>query len=422
MAEIALTTEERELLAGAGGPAVALAMRLITGLAHTLGARSLIPITSAHVDGCLHHGQAGLDFAERLVALGGQVAVPTTLNVGSLDLLHPGLVRLAGTERRDARRLMDAYTALGAAPTWTCAPYQDTQRPAFGEHIAWAESNAIAFANSVLGARTDRYGDFVDICAGLTGRAPYAGLHLDENRRARIELDLSPLPAHTLRLAAAWAALGHLAGKLASDRVPMLTGCPESVPEDHLKAFGAAAASRGGIGLFHVVGTTPEAATESDATQGVPVEEVHRITPAILRAARDELSSPNPGRLDAVSLGTPHLSITEFAELAALVRAGPPMSPTVEVWAATNRTTAKVAESNGWLADLQSAGIRVLVDTCTYVTSVLNPQTRHVMTNSAKWAWYAPVNLGVAVTFGSLPDCLTSARTGTVTRDNTSWH
>ncbi|MET7281400.1 aconitase X catalytic domain-containing protein [Kribbella sp. NPDC005582] len=417
MNDVALTSEERELLAGAAGPAVALAMRLITELARTLGARSLIPITSAHVDGCLHHGQAGLDFAERLVELGGQVVVPTTLNVGSLDLLHPGLVRLAGSERRDARRLMDAYTALGAAPTWTCAPYQDTQRrPGFGEHIAWAESNAIAFANSVLGARTDRYGDFVDICAGLTGRAPYAGLHLDANRRARIELDLSPLPAHTLRMAAAWAALGHLTGKLAADRVPLLTGWSEPVPEDHLKAFGAAAASRGGIGLFHVAGTTPEA-----GGQGASVEEVHRITPAMLRTARDELSSPAPGPLDAVSIGTPHLSVAEFRELADLVRTGGPMAPTVEVWAATNRATAAVAQSNGWLAGLESAGIRVLVDTCTYVTSVLNPRTRHVMTNSAKWAWYAPVNLGVQVTFGSLADCLTSARAGKVTRDEASW-
>ncbi|TDD57638.1 DUF521 domain-containing protein [Kribbella antibiotica] len=417
MTDMALTAAEGELRDGAAGPAVALAMRLIIGLARTLGARSLVPITSAHVDGCLHHGQAGLDFAERLVELGGHVVVPTSLNVGSLDLLHPGLVRLAGAERHDARRLMDAYTALGAAPTWTCAPYQDTHRPAFGEHIAWAESNAIAFANSVLGARTDRYGDFVDICAGLTGRAPYAGLHLDENRRARIELDLSLLPAHTLHLDAAWAALGHLTGKLAADRVPLLTGWPEVVPEDHLKAFGAAAASRGGIGLFHIAGTTPEASAQGDA-----VSEVHRITPAHLRAARDELSSPYPGRLDAISLGTPHLSITEFAELVALVRAGAPMSPTVEVWAATNRTTAAVAESNGWLADLQSAGVRVLVDTCTYVTSVLRPQTRHVMTNSAKWAWYAPVNLGVNVTFGTLADCLASARAGVVTRDESSWH
>ncbi|MFI5731155.1 aconitase X [Kribbella sp. NPDC051587] len=417
MADVALTAAERELLDGAAGPAVALAMRLIIGLARTLGARSLVPITSAHVDGCLHHGQAGLDFAERLVELGGRVVVPTSLNVGSLDLLHPGLVRLAGSERQDARRLMDAYTALGATPTWTCAPYQDARRPAFGEHIAWAESNAIAFANSVLGARTDRYGDFVDICAGLTGRAPYAGLHLDENRRARVELDLSPLPAHILRMDAAWAALGHLTGKLASDRVPLLTGWAERVPEDHLKAFGAAAASRGGIGLFHVAGTTPEAAHQGDA-----VETVHRITPAMLRAARDELSSPGAGRLDAVSIGTPHLSVREFEELAALVRAGEAMSPNVEVWASTNRATAKVAESNGWLTDVEAAGIRVLVDTCTYVTSVLRPQTRHVMTNSAKWAWYAPVNLGVQVTFGTLADCLTSARTAQVTRDPTSWH
>ncbi len=416
MNDVALTSEERELLDGAAGPAVALAMRLITGLARTLGARSLIPITSAHVDGCLHHGQAGLDFAERLVALGGQVVVPTTLNVGSLDLLHPGLVRLADPERRDARRLMDAYTALGAAPTWTCAPYQDAQRPAFGEHIAWAESNAIVFANSVLGARTDRYGDFVDICAGLTGRAPYAGLHLDENRRARIELDLSPLPAGVLRLAAAWAALGHLTGMLAADRVPLLTGCSDPVPEDHLKAFGAAAASRGGIGLFHVAGTTPEAAGSRWFDRGGPP---HHPRNAANRPRRTLQPRSRSARCRQHRHPAP--VVAEFRELVELVRAGDPMSPTVEVWAATNRTTATVAERNGWLTDLESAGIRVLVDTCTYVTSVLTPGTRHVMTNSAKWAWYAPVNLGVQVTFGSLADCLTSARAAKVTRTEASW-
>jgi predicted aconitase len=421
MTDLHLTAEEQAMLDGERGPAVALAMRLVVGLARTLGAELLVPIGSAHVDGCLYHGQAGLDFAERLVELDARVVVPTTLNVGSLDLLHPALVRLTGRPRNDSKRLMDAYTALGALPTWTCAPYQRVERPGLGEHIAWAESNAIVFANSVLGARTDRYGDFVDICAGLTGRAPRAGLHLDENRRAEIGIDISALPAHTLRLDAAWAALGHLTGKLASDRVPVVIGSADVVPEDHLKAFGAGAAARGGTAMFHVVGTTPEATTLTDATQGAKLDELHQVTPAMLRQARDELSTGAEGQLDAVSVGTPHLSVDELGQLAALVRGGDPMAADVEVWASTSRANAEIAEARGWVEDLRAAGVRVLVDTCTYVTSVLRPGTRHVMTNSAKWAWYAPVNLGVGVTFGSMADCIASGRAGKVVRDDDSW-
>ncbi len=146
--------------------------------------RDLRDVTRAHIDSCLYHGQVGLDFAERLLAGGASVTVPATLNVSSLDLLHPELVLLDDETRGRARRLMDAYVAMGCRPTWTCAPYQLPDRPAFGEHVAWAESNAIVFANSVLGARTNRYGDFIDICAAVTGRVPDHGLHTDEGRRA----------------------------------------------------------------------------------------------------------------------------------------------------------------------------------------------------------------------------------------------
>jgi predicted aconitase len=171
----ALEEADRAMLDGARGEAVALAMRVVVGTARASGAPRLLSVESAHIDGCLYHGRAGLDFAERLVALSGQVAVPTTLNVGSLDLLHPGLVR-ADAELADAgRRLMDAYVAVGCAPTWTCAPYQISARPAAGTHVAWAESKAIAFVNSVLGARSDRYGDFLDIAAALTGRSRTPG-------------------------------------------------------------------------------------------------------------------------------------------------------------------------------------------------------------------------------------------------------
>ena len=159
-ARVRLTDAEIAMLAGEFGAATAFALKLIVRLAQVLAAESLVPVTSAHIDGCLYHGQVGVDFVEMLLRLDGRVSIPTTLNVGSLDLMHPEFVRLDQPSQNMARRLMPGYVALGARPTWTCAPYQLALRPAFGEHVAWAESNAIVFANSVLGARTNRYGDF----------------------------------------------------------------------------------------------------------------------------------------------------------------------------------------------------------------------------------------------------------------------
>ncbi len=185
-----LSTDDRARLDGSHGEAANLAMRIVVEMAGVMGANQLIDITSAHVDGCLYHGRAGLDFAERLVAGGGRVAVPSTLNVGYLDLLHPDLVRGDASTATDARRQMDLYVQMGCRPTWTCAPYQLPERPALGEHVAWAESNAIVFCNSVLGARTNRYGDFLDICAAITGRVPDAGLHRDEERLATVVVRL----------------------------------------------------------------------------------------------------------------------------------------------------------------------------------------------------------------------------------------
>ena len=172
---LTLTDEEQGFLDGGAGEALAAAMRMVVALARMVGAERLLPVTRAHIDSCLYHGRAGLDFAQALADAGGQVRVPTTLNVSSLDLRHPDRVRLAGEERAAAAALMDAYAAMGCRPTWTCAPYQLDDRPEFGEQVAWAESNAIVFANSMLGARTERYGDFIDICAALTGRVPDAG-------------------------------------------------------------------------------------------------------------------------------------------------------------------------------------------------------------------------------------------------------
>ena len=158
-----ISIEDQRMLDGHAGAGAAMAMRIVSEMGRILGAQKLIPVSSAHIDSCLYHGESGVEFAERLVADGGRVRVPSSLNVGALDLLHPGKIRLADADRDLAKRLMNAYVALGCIPTWTCAPYQAGYRPKQGENIAWAESNAVVFANSVLGARTNRYGDFMDI-------------------------------------------------------------------------------------------------------------------------------------------------------------------------------------------------------------------------------------------------------------------
>jgi predicted aconitase len=355
-----------------------------------------------------------LDFAERLLAGGASVAVRTTLNVGSLDLLHPELVRLDDETAAAAKRLMDAYAAMGCRPTWTCAPYQLPDRPARGQHVAWAESNAIVFANSVLGARTERYGDFIDACAAITGRVPDAGLHTDRGRRATLVLRLS-LPEALLGADVLFPVVGHLLGRLAGSRVAAIEGLPLTAGEDRLKALGAAAASSGSVALFHAIGVTPEAPTlETIVAEGAGEVEV---TGDDLRAARDDLAPvPDGAEIGAVSVGTPHASVPELRRLAELVRAVPPRVPFY-----VNTGRAQLAAAGGVASDLADAGVTVVTDTCTYVTPVFGAVPGPVMTDSGKWAWYAPSNVGVDVALGSLEECVRSAAAGRVERDTTIW-
>ena len=421
---LSLTAVEQELLDGGRGPAIALAMRIVVALADLRGAVRLRSVNSAHLDGCLFHGQAGLDFAERLVGLGGKVSVPTTVNVGSLDLLHPEYIRSPKAEKQQARRLMDAYAELGARPTWTCAPYQVGHRPGVGEHVAWAESNAIVFCNSVLGARTDRYGDFLDACAAITGLVPDAGLHLTENRRATVILDCASLSDALKASSVLYPVLGFIAGREAGTQIPVFTGLdPSHLDEDKLKSLGATAASAGGVALFHVVGFTPEAATLADALGGRSPRDVPTVVvdAAVVQTARNALSTAKGVRLEAVSLGTPHFSLAEFKALAELTVGKGPFDPSIEVWVSTSRAILDQARDAGYVEPIERAGAKILTDTCTYVTPVLKAASKTVMTNSGKWAYYAPGNLGVDVVFGSLAECVTSARNGKVVHDDTTW-
>lgn len=394
-------------------------MRIIVGLAGVSGAQDLVAIGSAHIDSWLYHGPAGLDFAEQMVADGARVRVPTTLNLATLDLLHPGLVRGDAETMTNGRRMMDAYLAMGGRATWTCAPYQADARPAFGEHIAWAESNAIVFANSVLGARTDRYGDFLDICAAITGWAPNAGLHLSRNRVATIVFDVAGLPSALLNNEVLPAVLGYLVGLRCGSAVPAIVGMP-ALDEDGLKAFGAAAASSGGVGLFHIVGVTPEAPTLAAVVDDLAAVKRVLLTRRDLAVARAELITSAGDRIDAVSVGTPHCSLAELVRLTELLD-GRRVHPDLTFYASTGRTVLSQATELCLTAACERAGVQFVTDTCTYITPILRDGVRTVMTNSAKWAHYAPSNLDVGVVLASLPECVATACQGTAVRRDPDW-
>jgi predicted aconitase len=417
---IELSPRDRAMLDGELGEAARLAMRIVADLAGVMEADRLIDVASAHVDGCLYHGPAGLEFAERLVAGGAAVSVPTTLNTGSLDLLHPELVRETPERASAARRQMDLYVAMGCRATWTCAPYQLPGRPSLGQQIAWAESNAIVFANSVLGARTNRYGDFIDICAAITGRVPDTGLHREENRRAELVFHLSGISHRLLEEDVLYPVLGQVVGREAGNAVVAIEGLPPDTTEDRLKALGAAAASSGSVALFHAVGITPEAPTLEAALGGHRAARTVEISPERLRAARDELSTTSREDLAAVSLGTPHFSLAEFEALMPLID-GIRVNPHVDLFISTGRDVLSEVERRGWLSHVRAAGARIVTDTCTYITPIMRVKDGPIMTNSAKAAWYAPMNVGAEVVFGSLEECVRSAVSGRVWRDERLW-
>ena len=415
-----LDDADEAMLAGEHGPACALAKRMVVAVAQGMRAPRLLDITGAHIDGCIYYGRVCLDWALRFRELGARVRVPTTLNIGLLDLIHPGLTDVPEERARPARELMEAYVELGAEPTFTCAPYQLAgSRPGLGEQVAWAESNAIVFANSVLGARTNRYGDFCDVACAVTGRAPAAGLHLVEHRRARVVLDVSGLSDAVLASDVLYPILGLVLGRVAGDRVAAIDGLPPGLHEDRLKAIGASAASTGAVGMFHAVGSTPEAATLAEALQGDPPESVVEVTAEDLREARDHVQTARPGAvLDGVAVGTPHASADELRRMVAALDGKPVRVP---VWVNTSRGVLADLAGTGVEDALRAAGVSIVVDTCTYTAPVVSAVRGTVMTSSGKWAYYAPGNIGVDVAFGSLEECIRSAMAGEIVRDDGFW-
>ncbi|MDX8444165.1 aconitase X catalytic domain-containing protein [Mesorhizobium captivum] len=406
---LALSPEQQAIAASKDG--AGMAMRIVAESARLLGAPRLIPIASAHIDGALYHGDSGTLFAERLVEDGARVAVRSTLNVGALDLMGCSRIRLEEPQRGMARRMMEAYRRLGCEQSWTCAPYQAGHRPAQGSDVAWGESNAVVFCNSVLGARTNRYGDFLDIACAITGQAPDYGLHRPENRRARLMFDVSDLPPSFLASEIAWPVLGSLYGREVGNAVGVVSGIANHPGEDALKAFGAAAASSGAVGLFHIAGVTPEAPDAETILAGPEPEAVIHVTPQMVAKARAGLSTAAATKaIDAVAIGSPHLSDAEFSTLERLI-AGRRLA--VPIYACTGRHVLASLEQDGRRKALETSGVVIVADTCVVVTPIMPDLDGGVlMTNSGKFAHYAPGNTGYAVLYASLADCVESAVVG----------
>lgn len=412
-----LTSTDRDLLSGHSGPALQLATELVVQAGRILRAPYLIPVTYAHIDACFYNGQAHVDFAQFMLDHGARFPIPVWTNNGVVSKTHPHLYD--GNPDREmvegARQLMSLYDQLGCKPTWTCAPYQLPGGPTFGEHIVVGESNAVTYYNSAVGARTNKYGDYLDVACALVGKAPFAGLHTDEGRRATLHIDVSHLPQRWLSENLFHHLLGHHVGRLAGRGIPVVSGLASSTPKDDLKAISTAVAASGGVELWHGVGVTPEAATlEAVFHQG----ETHVVTRDDILQAQMTLSPSSDGPLDCVALGTPHFSATEFR---AVVDALGGRKSSIPFSITTSRFVWDYVKQKGWDEILQKAGVTIIGDICSYYTPGINGLKGRVMTNSAKWAYYAPGMLQLDVCFGSLRECVESAIRGEVWRDVDLW-
>ncbi|MNZ22220.1 hypothetical protein D3C78_393040 [compost metagenome] len=420
IASIRLTEHDRALLDGRHGKAAQMAMQIVLRMAELQGADQLVDVTQAHIDGCIYTGPASLRFARQLVQWGAKVRVPTTLNSISVDQRRWRELGIDPALGEPASALGDAYMAMGAQLSFTCAPYLLDTAPKAGEQIVWAESNAVVYANSVLGARTLKYPDYLDICIALTGRAPLIGCHLDAQRKARLLIEL---PALGELDDAFYPLLGYHMGALAGSRVPLVLGLEKRKPSlDDLKAFGAAFATTSAAPLFHIAGVTPEAidpAQVLDADTSIAVEKIRLKD--LLRSWR-ELNSARDNRVDVVSLGNPHFSLSEFAHLARLCR-GRQRHPDVVLAITCGRAVLEQAREAGHIAVIQAFGATLVTDTCWCMLGepVIPLAAENLMTNSGKYAHYAPGLVGRKVHFASLAECVDAACTATASGRLPAW-
>lgn len=372
-----LTKEEEGVLAGERGEVQARMMRLLVRLGEIYGADRMIPVNSVQVAGVSYKSieDPGMEFLEDIAAKGARVKTLTFLNPAGMDMEDWKGMGIPKKFAEKQIRIMNAFGKMGIVTSATCTPYLAGNLPRFREHIAWSESSAVSFANSVIGARTNREGGPSALAAALCGVTPHYGLHIDENRRPDFHFNV----AAELKSSADYGALGYHVGKIVKNKIPYFTGLPSS-DTDQLKALGAAMAASGAVALYHVEGQTPEA--HLWGAKGLEKVEVTR------KELEDAYAKVNTGTsADIVILGCPHASLREIAYLAERLSGKKVKKP---LWICTARTTKECAARMGLVKAIEKAGGRVVADTCMVVSPIEEMGYKTTGVNSGKAASYLP--------------------------------
>jgi phosphomecalonate degydratase large subunit len=375
-----LTAEEQAILDGDLGRAARKSMEILVALGEIYEAERMLPVTSVQIAGVSYDnlGEAGLEFLQEMADGGGQARVLATLNPAGMDVENWQALDIPADFAANQQRVLEAFGRMGVQVTCTCTPYLSGNTPGFGEHIAWAESSAVCYANSVLGARTNREGGPSALAAALTGRTPAYGYHLDENRAPAITIDVRLAVQGTHLFGALGRAIGEQLERRHVKPVPYILGVERASLEE-LKSFCASLATYGGAALFHLPGITPE------AERLAPPDESLVITQAEIDLATAALNDAGDGEVDFVSLGCPHLSIDEIARLAELLRDRTVMK---EFWITTARPTKRLADGLGYTQVIEASGAKFAVDTCCVVAPIKGRFTA-LATDSAKACYYA---------------------------------
>ena len=393
-----LTKQEQAMLNGAEGYAVRKSMEILVALGEIFGANNLIDVGSVQVAGVSYHnlGDAGLDFLDSL-AKDGRVKVLTTLNPAGMDMENWQQLGISPEFAEKQKLVIDAFTRMGILISCTCTPYLIGNLPLYGEHIAWSESSAVTFANSVLGARTNREGGPSALAAAFVGKTPCYGLHLNENRIPDIHIQVNT----ELSKLSDWGALGYAIGKKAENKIPYITGIKKA-DLDALKSLSASLVTYGAKPLFYMKGITPGAETQTQPKETVTIEA------SDIQNAYDNINDQG-NEIDFVCVGCPHCSIKEIQEIADLIK-DKKIADTTELWVATSRTAKQLADKRGYTAIIEAAGGKFACDTCMAVAP-LKGRFKALATTSAKGCFYSRQNL-MKTKMGSMKECIQAAVTG----------
>jgi predicted aconitase len=375
-----LTSLQEEMLAGSFGPATRKALEILVALGTIYEAEALVPVSSVQISGVSYDnlGDAGLQFLAEMADGGGQAQVLTTLNPAGMDIENWQAMGIPADFAEQQIRVIEAFGRMGVITTCTCTPYLAGNVPHFGEHIAWAESSAVCYANSVLGARTNREGGPSALASALTGFTAAYGFHLELNRRPTVTVRVEGAIQGTHAFGALGKVIGESLEASGTRHVPYIRGLSTASLEE-LKSFCASVATYGGMALFHAPGITPEAGAYAP-----PAAEIC-ITQDDVQRARAAMSDASSQDIDFVSLGCPHLSIREIAYLASLLQG---KKVTKTFWITTARPTKQIADQMGYTRVIEESGATFATDTCCVVAPIKG-RFKALATDSAKACYYA---------------------------------